>query len=530
MGQALYRKYRSMSLDDVVGQEHITQALSGALKDGRISHAYLFTGPRGTGKTSIARILAHAINKLPYTPESQHLDIIEIDAASNNGVEDVRDLREKVRLAPTSAKYKVYIIDEVHMLSGAAFNALLKTLEEPPEHAVFILATTEVHKLPATIISRTQRFQFQPIAQDKVAAHLRFIADKEGIKIDDEALAMIAERGEGAFRDSISLLDQLGSVATDTTIDAAAVEATLGIAPKAAMAELISLLQGTSVASVVKAYQALLDSGIAAGTLAGQLMRQLRSEAAKEPSLYTLIDQLIEVPRAYNPTLKLEVVLASYVLRHVRETPTPKAPSGGHKKKVDATQVANNAAAAKLETTQPKAEASNPIAPTIAEDSAQASIPSEAAPSVEEKLGAGVASPKDVPKEHVVLQHLEALTDEAWQSIILATKLAGPTLHTVIRQAIPHFDGEKQLLTLTFRFPLHQKRMEEQRLKQDFFKVLEETIHCRPEMQVVLNRNAVRHISPVKPVEGQSIDESLPADASTATVMSVMGGGEMVNV
>src|SRR3954469_978365 len=162
MEQALYRKYRPRGFDDAVGQPHITTTLARAIKAGKLSHAYLFTGPRGVGKTSIARILAHEINELPYTDESIHLDIIEIDAASNRRIDEIRDLRDKVHIAPTSAKYKVYIIDEVHMLTKEAFNALLKTLEEPPEHVIFILATTEVHKLPETIISRTQRFSFKP--------------------------------------------------------------------------------------------------------------------------------------------------------------------------------------------------------------------------------------------------------------------------------------------------------------------------------------------------------------------------------
>ncbi|MGE5298776.1 MAG: AAA family ATPase, partial [Acidobacteriota bacterium] len=154
MGKALYRKYRSRSLDEIVGQEHITALLKRAIASGNVAHAYLLTGPRGVGKTSIARILAHEINELPYSEDATHLDIIEIDAASNNSVEDIRDLREKVMVAPSIAKKKIYIIDEVHMLSKSAFNALLKTLEEPPEHVVFILATTDVEKLPATIISR----------------------------------------------------------------------------------------------------------------------------------------------------------------------------------------------------------------------------------------------------------------------------------------------------------------------------------------------------------------------------------------
>src|SRR6185437_5007893 len=184
----LYRKYRPKAFKDAVGQEHITKTLQQALKSGRLSHAYLFTGPRGVGKTSVARILAHEVNRLPYSDESIHLDIIEIDAASNRRIDEIRDLRDRVRIAPTSAKYKVYIIDEVHMLTREAFNALLKTLEEPPAHCIFILATTEAHKLHETIISRTQRHEFKPVNKVQMSEHLSDIAKKEKIEISREAL------------------------------------------------------------------------------------------------------------------------------------------------------------------------------------------------------------------------------------------------------------------------------------------------------------------------------------------------------
>jgi len=308
--QALYRKYRPSSLKDVVGQDQVTEVLRRSLEQGKIGHAYLLTGPRGVGKTSIARILAHEINQLPYDNETTHLDIIEIDAASNNGVEDVRDLRDKVQIAPVSAAKKVYIIDEVHMLSKPAFNALLKTLEEPPAHVVFILATTDLHKVPATIISRTQHFAFRSISPTDLAAQLRAIADAEHMKADDDALAAIAARGDGSFRDSISLLDQLSSFADSKqgiTLDL--VQSTLGLPPRQAVEELLQAVAGRDIAAVIAKLDALEVSGVQASILADQLIHTLRDKLAAEPQLVTLLDALLEVPSSSQPQLKLLTTL-----------------------------------------------------------------------------------------------------------------------------------------------------------------------------------------------------------------------------
>ena len=310
MSRALYRTYRSRSLDEIVGQSHITRILQRAIARGHIAHAYLLTGPRGVGKTSIARILAHEINGLPYTDESTHLDIIEIDAASNNSVEDIRDLRDKVQIAPTSSPKKIYIIDEVHMLSKSAFNALLKTLEEPPEHVVFILATTDADKLPATILSRVQRFNFRAISPRDAAKHLAFIAEQEKIAITPDALELIAEQGKGSFRDSISLLDQLRSL-SDETIDRAMVAEVLGLAQD----ELVEgLLAAYATADIGRAAQ-LIDEAEAAGTpaelLAEQLLGIARQRVVEDAALLPLLDKLLAVPRAGWPRIALLTALAS---------------------------------------------------------------------------------------------------------------------------------------------------------------------------------------------------------------------------
>lgn len=220
--QALYRMYRPQSFDDVVGQTHVTKTLRNAISKGKQSHAYIFSGPRGTGKTSIAKVFAKAINCLNSDDgepcnecaickgitQGTNSDVIEIDAASNNGVDEIRNIRDKVKYAPSESKYKVYIIDEVHMLTTGAFNALLKTLEEPPSHAIFILATTEPYKIPPTIISRAQRFDFKAISMDQIVDRLKFVAESQSLEYDTAALEFIAKTSEGGMRDALSIMDQ----------------------------------------------------------------------------------------------------------------------------------------------------------------------------------------------------------------------------------------------------------------------------------------------------------------------------------
>lgn len=290
MAQALYRKWRSQTFDQVVGQEHVIQTLRNALRDNRVAHAYLFAGPRGTGKTSIARILAKALNctapeaerpcdQCPTCvaiSEGRMLDLIEIDAASNNSVDDIRDLRDKVGFRPSEGRYKVYVIDEVHMLSNSAFNALLKTLEEPPPHARFMLATTEPHKIPATVLSRCQRFDLRRIAVPEIVGHLAHIAKEEGFGAEEEALVAIARSAQGCMRDAVSLLDQMLSYGNDT-VTFAQVQQSLGAVSAQAVGDLVGAIAARNVPVGLVLIQQLMSEGASLTEFCHQVVEHLRS-------------------------------------------------------------------------------------------------------------------------------------------------------------------------------------------------------------------------------------------------------------
>jgi len=314
---ALYRKYRSADFSEVVAQEHVVKTLSNAIAAGKHSHAYLLTGPRGVGKTTVARIIAKQLNGLKKADLiSDYLDIIEIDGASNRGIDEIRSLREKVRVSPAKLTYKVYIIDEVHMLTKEAFNALLKTLEEPPGHVVFIFATTEVHKLPETIISRTQRFDFKPIPAAAIAKHLRFIASQEKITIDDPALALIARVSSGGFRDAISLLDQIASAGGKITAETV-VEFT-GLQDSATIEAIIEARQKSDFSLLLELVQKLVDDGIDASLLTQQILDYIQfsllsADATKQSFLLTLASDLhwaqTNLRYSSSPALVLQVAL-----------------------------------------------------------------------------------------------------------------------------------------------------------------------------------------------------------------------------
>jgi DNA polymerase-3 subunit gamma/tau len=474
LSKALYRTYRSRSFDEVVGQTHVTDLLKNAIKNGKIAHAYLLTGPRGVGKTSVARIIAHAVNELDYS-EDQHLDIIEIDAASNRRIDDIRDLRDKVHIAPVSAAYKVYIIDEVHMLTGESFNALLKTLEEPPSHVIFILATTEIHKVPATIISRTQRFHFRPAAADDVVKHLSGIAAKEKITFEPEALKLIAIHAGGSFRDSVSLLDQLSGLSE--TITTSLVESVLGMAEQGRVTRILDSLESSDIDALVGELEALQNAGISPIVLTDQLSRALSERAKSKHQLYQLLDELTDVPKAHDPQLKLIATL----VRHTKPTghktvasETVKAPTLAAKPAVLRQQAAQRTLSAPVAKPEPK--------PT---PDAAASVP---APAVS-------GEPKAFD----------------WDHVLTMIKKHHAPLYSVLARAEMNYDETAQKLHLNFIYAIHRKKIENPTYRKQLGSLIHDMFGFDPEIiitdaksQAALNEDAV-------------------------AVAAIMGGGEPVS-
>jgi len=485
MSQALYRKYRSRSLDEVLGQDHVTNILRRALEQGKIAHAYLLTGPRGVGKTSVARILAHEINQLPYDEEASHLDIIEIDAASNNGVDDIRALREKAQVAPVSAPKKIYIIDEVHMLSKPAFNALLKTLEEPPAHVVFILATTDADKLPATILSRVQQFFFRPIPVDIMAHQLMTIAEKEGFTIEADAARLIAERSRGGFRDGISMLDQLSILATpDQPLTVAMVTEYLGLSDASTLEKLLDLYQSEDSADILRILQELEQSGVSPTVVSHQLLSIARARLRTNPGLVELIQQLIEVDRHPHPDLKLLTIFMQHHAQPVRPKKT----------------VAQAVTATPTVISTPAKPASSAEKPPKSQ-SAKSTKPV--------KKTSENQDAKPVKKSSTKSRKSDPLLELDWQKVIEQAKEKSVGLSSLLQKSQWAFDGDK--LTIFAGSAFYKKKLDDAKNRP----LLAEIIAAETGMELEIDI-----IGEKKP----------PEDKKLAEIAKLMGGGEEVKL
>lgn len=477
---ALYRKYRPETLDQIVGQPQVTDVLKKATASGNFAHAYLFTGQRGTGKTSAARILAHLVNQTDYN--SDDIDIIEIDAASRGSVDDARELREKAFLAPIAASHKIYIIDEVHMLSTAAFNALLKIIEEPPEHIVFIMATTELQKVPATILSRVQRFHFKSVSPDVVAAHLGQIAQDEGLKAEPAALELIARHGGGSFRDSITLLDQLSGTGT---ITADSVEDILGLASDVQVQALVEAISSHDIKTIVQTVGDLLANGVGPSSITHQLIDKLLTMAPAKPKLYPLVESLLEVNKSAAPDIKLLAILATAAAKSPHTVLATAATSPADTKL--ATIIEQKIQRESKLVSESKSSQPKSIEPKLEN-------PTSSKP-VDQPTVSSVASPASVD----------------WQDVLGELKnLDRPAALATLKFATIEYENDT--LTLYFERAFHRKKAD--------------AAHCRESLQLAcanLYQATPRVI--VAPTAQAAADSK---DSLVAGVAAIMGGGSIV--
>lgn len=494
---ALYRKYRPTKLDEVIGQPQVTDILAAMARTGNFAHAFLFTGQRGTGKTTVARILAHLVNGLDYNDNinSSDIDIIEIDAASNNSVDDIRNLRDSINLAPMKSKYKVYIIDEFHMLSKAAFNALLKTIEEPPEHAIFILATTELQKVPATILSRVQRYHFRPLAPELLARHLRTIADKEHIDIDDQALLLVAKCGGGSVRDSITILDQLSS--SNSKITKSTVEEVLGMISSEQIGGLVQKIADHDSKGIITDIQNMLADGASVQSLVNQIVSFLAEASINAPELYVIINQLLDTPKSAIPEQKLIAVLVEASLKgQGSKIATVELPA------IKVVQPAANKKVEPLESIKPTraAQPTQPDAPTNATKAHSQAVTKTSAATTAQKIDrivSPVAPPSDFDGE---IKHDDVKTKLTDMDELSACSL--------VEFAEMRYSKQSNELTLFFSKAFHRKKADTANFRDTLTAAIESLYNFRP--SIIISKNAA------------------PADSDASKVMELMGGGEVV--
>ncbi len=493
MGKALYREYRPTTLDGVIGQKHITETLKHALSKGAISHAYLFTGPRGVGKTSVARILAHAINDIPYDESATHLDIIEIDAASNRRIDEIRDLREKVHIAPTSSKYKVYIIDEVHMLTREAFNALLKTLEEPPEHAVFILATTEAHKVPETIISRTQRYSFHPIVQDNAVEHLRSIAVQEKLNIDDGALALLAEHGGGSFRDSIGMLDQIAGFGHDM-ITREKVATLLGVPDSEVLITILKAMKDANSEVFFEQIQILKESGANPSKISQSIISLLRKNITVSDPILNASDSV----RLMKELIGLTGTNSSY---DILEITLLNALYDASNKEDVISKIPNNSPTSDIGTT-PKIKESHDPNTTGAHETKIETVDVSKNNNIETTDLSEPLSVSSKPSD--------------WDEVLEVFKQNHNTIYGVLRMAKVSIQDSQ--LTITFRFDFHKKQMTQLKNLTLLQKTIDSVLQKPHKIEILVEKSEKSEEKVQKPKKTENL----------SSISNIFGGAELL--
>jgi DNA polymerase-3 subunit gamma/tau len=549
--QALYRKWRPRTFEEVVGQDHVIRTLRNELRSGRIHHAYLFAGPRGTGKTTTARLLAKAVNCLASEAErpcnqcsvclavndGRLMDLVEIDAASNTSVDDVRNLRERVGFRPTEARYRVYVIDEVHMLSNSAFNALLKTLEEPPPHVLFVLATTRPDKIPATVISRCQRFDFRRVPQDDVVGRLEWIASQESIKIDTEVLSFIARQSTGCLRDAESLLDQLASFGSERVTLSMAQEV-LGMGSAERIARLVGAIASNDIAEgldvineaiedgadprqfarqVVECLRALLlvrlRSGVELPPIPDEVLARLKSDVNKFPTTRDVSRAVRVFARAgaeskggWLPQLPLELALLEACASGVQTSDSGQCQSTG--------RGASSAGVESGPSVQPVPSSKVPADP----NHAQLSEPAVAEGSGQGKYIVGHSQPKSTaspqpggpsaePEEQIPcspagesLLTAEALL-ERWPDVLEALRPVNLSLEALMRSC-RLVEVHDDVLVISFAHSFHLSRVEEESNRTIVEDVLAELTGRRRRVKCVMDHCGIEESRPLHaPVE-----------------------------
>lgn len=516
--QALYLKYRPQTFEEVVGQEPITRTLRNALQQGRLRHAYLLAGPRGTGKTTTARLLAKAVNCLApegerpcnkcsicvAITEGRFLDLIEVDAASNRGIDEIRDIREKVGFRPNEGRFKVYVLDEAHMLTEPAFNALLKTLEEPPPHVIFVLVTTDPHKIPATITSRCQRFDFRRISLQTIVGRLASIAEQESVTVEPAALELIAHQATGAVRDAISLLDQLTSYGNEITLDQ--VQMVLGTVASDAAGKIAECLADADVSGGLDLINRTVDDGADPRQFGREVVEYLRglllvkqgagtrllnatAEQAEEMEALAgrmPMARLVQAIKLFNeaatdlrgglqtiPQLPLEMALVESLL-DVAAPPSAASPPEHHLEPASPAAPAAPAASSQAETRR------------AAESTTPASTPRAEARRVAEPSGPALDAPTASDPAAPGGQLAVGQVKDAWEDVLQVVRQRNPATQAVLNTGCTPVEVNGDEIVVTFPYPFLREKLGDPQRKAEIQDALVEVLHVNCHLRLVL--------------------------------------------